>query len=212
MTTDNLALAKEMLANSHEDWLVAHKRLMVGLLQAVDHRQQNDLEAFAKVVAEFNEYARATNAPPNVCLLLSDMLGDLANRAEGRPSQTPKPQRTKQSPRTSVQKEMLWAATSVWIDERNGTDQAHIDAERKLLSAGCPLPTNPTHGTQQPGLSIKNWRKQSGSGRRSKVAEPFFKANRDLVDRLVAGRDRSREEASELMFDAAIKTLVNARS
>ena len=183
-----------------------HRALRKKLLIAAHRYKQggnSKLEAFTNVVAAFNEYARATNAPADVCLMLVDMIGEFANLGEGRPSKILTPQKTKNSPRTTVQREVLWAYAAVFVDYHGGTDKACRDAERKLCIAGCPLPRNSGFGTEVPGASIKNWRKQRKKSRRSKSIDQHFEAARDLVDKLARKSQIPQQKAAEHILDIA---------
>ena len=184
------------------DWLPAHASLITELLDAAAHYKQAGeiakLEAFAKVAAAFNNYARATNTPSDVCFMLSDLIGEFANRAEGRPPRIPERQKMKSDPRTTVQREALLAYAAVYVDYHGGTDEACRKAERKLRSTGG-------EGT---GIKtgIKNWRKQRRSKRQSKSIDQHFENARNLVDKLASNSQISPQKAAEQILDIAVKS------
>lgn len=192
-----------------ENGLKLHGALAKKLLLAGEHYKQEGhipkLMAFTSVVAAFNEYARATNAPTDVCFMLSDMMGEFANLGEGRPTNIIKPQKTKNSPRTSVLYEGLWAAAAVYIDCNGVSDEVCARAEEKLRYAGCPLPRNSTHGTEDPGASIKNWRKRKRSARRSKMLDQLFQDYRDVIDQRVRETGTPLEKVAEFIMDKAVE-------
>jgi hypothetical protein len=202
---ERLALAKEILANTREDWLTAHKRLMTQLLNAAHlHEQGQRLDAFSQVVFAFNEYAVKNNAPDDVRATLFDMQGEFLNILQGRPSILTT-QQTSSSPRTLSQNEALWAAASVYVDFNGGTFASCEKAEDKLLNANCPLPSNAVHPGKKRGAHIANWRKQKRSNRGSDVTDRLFEAFTDVVNQWVGKYRMSAENAAEMMLDRAIE-------
>jgi hypothetical protein len=194
-----------------DDGLAVHRELARRLLQAARHWRTGNspkLGAFVQAVEAFNIYARATNAPADVCAMLGDMLGEFTNLWEGRQARSLKPQKLKNGPRVPVQREGVWAAALVFIDHHGGTADACARAERKLKAAGCPLPSNQTASTSKPGASLRNWRKEQQrrqSRRKSGVLEQLFEGHRAQVDRIAQSHGVTPGQAAERALDVAIK-------
>lgn len=170
-------------------------------IQAKDHGK---LRGYEEVIVALSKYARRSAASEDVLGLLGFFLGDIQNLMEGRPLAgivAPERKPELSQPRQHI---LVWAAASKWIDHQSNKKAAAVQAERRLLAAGYPLPANAVHGSGIAGQSISAWRKHRKTKRKTDETEEIFGVMRKMVkDFCAAGL--TEEQASEEMFDATLK-------